>query len=343
MIGNESNMKKAMDLKIEREISRRDILFSMVRMPNSELLHVGSSDFKLYSFDLSSGKNDPVSEGQAHDSYVTGVARTEDFLVTSSFDQRLVWWSLETGKPIRTIENAHQRFIRDVQASQDGKWIVSVGDDMVARVWESATGKLRHELHGHQAMTPHHYPSMLYACAISPDSHHVATVDRIGTIFIWRIEDGQQIAKLESADMYTWDSKQRRHSIGGIRSVSFSPDGKQLAVGGMGQVGNIDHLEGKARVEVFDWQIGEKTHAYGDNSFKGLVESLAFHPKGDWLLAGGGDNSGFLMFFDLSDPKKSIRDEKAPMHVHSLAVSELGDSFYAVGHAKIVKWTVNAS
>ncbi len=333
-------MEKKIDLKIAKEISRRDILFSMVRMPNSELLRVGSSDFKLYGFDLSNEKNDPVSEGRAHESYVTGVATSNDFIVTSGFDQRLVWWELETGKPIRTIENAHQRFMRDVQASQDGKWIVSVGDDMVARVWESATGNLRHELHGHQAMTPHHFPSMLYACAISPDSQHIATVDRVGAILIWRTEDGQQIAKLESPEMYTWDAKQRRHSIGGIRSVAFSPDGKQLAVGGIGQVGNIDHLEGKARVEVFDWRNGEKTHTYGDNGFKGLVESLVFHPKGDWLLAGGGDNSGFLMFFDLSDPKNAIRDEKAPMHVHSLAVSELGESIYAVGHNKIVKWTV---
>ena len=33
------------------------------------------------------------------------------------------------------------------------------------------------------------------------------------------------------------------------------------------------------------------------------MESLAFHPSGDWLAAAGGDNSGFLMFFDLDDSK----------------------------------------
>ena len=336
-------MEKKIELKITKEISRRDILFSMVRMPNSELLQVGSSDFNLYGFDLSNDMNEPISEGRAHDSYVTGVARTEAFLVTSSYDQRLVWWSLETGKPIRTVDNAHQRFMRDVQASPDGKWIVSVGDDMIARVWESTSGKLRHELHGHQTVTPHHYPSMLYACTISPDSQHIATVDRIGTILIWRSEDGRQVAKLEASEMYTWDAKQRRHSIGGIRSVAFSPDGRHLAVGGMGQVGNIDHLEGKARVEIFAWQAGERTHSYVDNSFKGLVESLAFHPNGDWLVAAGGDNSGFLMFFDLADSKKSFRDEKAPMHIHSVAVNESGDAIYAVGHGKIAKWTVSTT
>ena len=335
-------MEKKIELKLTKEISRPDILLSMARMPNSEVLQVGSSDFKLYGFDLSIETKEPISEGLAHESYVTGVTRTDDFLVTSSYDQRLVWWNLETGKPVRTIENAHQRFIRDVQASPDGKWIVSVGDDMIGRIWESRSGKLKHELHGQQLVTPSHYPSMLYACAVSPDSQNVATVDRIGTIFVWRIEDGQQIAKLEAPEMYTWDPKQRRHSIGGIRCVAFSPDGRHLAVGGIGQIGNVDHLDGKSRVEIFDWREGEKTHSYGDNSFKGMVESLAFHPNGDWLAAAGGDNSGFLMFFDLADSKKSFKDEKAPMHVHSIAVSEGGDAVYAVGHGKIAKWTVSA-
>jgi len=336
-------MEKKLELKLAKEISRRDILLSLARMPNSELVRAGSSDFKVYGFDFASDDKQPIVEGQAHESYVTGIARTESHLVTGGFDRKLIWWQLESGKPERTVEDAHQRFIRDVQASPDGKWIVSVGDDMLAKIWDSQSGKLLRELRGHEPLTPHHFPSMLYACAVSPDSQHIATVDRVGTILVWQASDGQQVAKLSAAEMYTWDPKQRRHSIGGIRSVTFSPDGYQLAVGGMGPVGNIDHLEGKARVEVFAWRDGEKTHTYGDNSFKGLVETLAFHPKGDWLVAAGGDQNGFVMFFDLADPKKSMRVEKAPMHVHSVALNEAGDALYAAGHGKLVKWTISCT
>ena len=98
----------------------------------------------------------------------------------------------------------------------------------------------------------------------------------------------------------------------------------------------------RPRVEVFDWQKGERTHAFASDKFKGLVEHLEFHPKGDWLLAGGGgDKDGFLMFFDLA-AKKTLAQEKAPMYVHDLALNETGDTIYAVGHHKIMVFSMNA-
>ena len=330
-------------LELAKEIGRKDILMSVARIAQSDRLLVGSSDFRLYDFDLASDKPILLAHDAAHESYVTGVAIAGSQIVTCGFDRRLIWWNAETRKPERTIADAHQRFIRDCQASPDGKFVVSVGDDMVAKVWHGQSGELLRELRGHDPMTPHHYPSMLYACAISADSQYIATADKTGKIIVWQASDGAQLAKLDCVEMYTWDPKQRRHSIGGVRSLAFSPDGNYLAVGGMGQVGNIDHLEGKARVEIFQWRSSTKTHTYADNEFKGLVQSLAFHPSGNWLMAAGGDNSGFLMFFDLKEPKKSIRDEKAPMHIHRATLNESGDSIYAVGHNRVVKWKVSSA
>jgi hypothetical protein len=137
--------------------------------------------------------------------------------------------------------------------------------------------------------------------------------------------------------MYTWDPVERRHSIGGIRALAFSPDGRLLAVGGIGKIGNVDHLDGKARVEVFDWAKGQRTHEFPGGKVKGLVESLCFHPGGAWLLAGGGANDGFLMFFDLA-AKKVLREDKAPVHVHDLALADAPDAFYAAGHGKILAY-----
>ncbi len=137
----------------------------------------------------------------------------------------------------------------------------------------------------------------------------------------------------------------RRGCTPGIRCSASTPSAASvrwpsrrtanyLAAGGIGKIGNIDHLDGKARVEVFDWQKGERTHEYSDDKFKGLVEHLEFHPKGDWLLGGGGANDGFFLFFDLKT-KKAIRQEKTSMHVHDFVLDDNAETIYAAGHNKI--------
>jgi WD40 repeat protein len=329
-------------LKVARQIDRRGIFLAMARVPNSERVLYGGSDFKLYEIDFAAEKPEPA-EFEGHQSYITGVALTEKLIVTGGYDRHLIWWDLETKQQVLKTENAHAKWIRGVEASPDGKLIATVADDMVARIWEVEAGKLKHELRGHAEQTPHHYPSMLFGCAFSRDGKHLATVDKIGHIIVWDVETGQQKAALDAPENYTWDPKNRRHSIGGLRSAAFSPDGRLLAVGGMGQVGNIDHLEGKARVEIFDWAKGEKTHEYADCSSKGLVQCLCWHPQAEWLMAaGGGAGDGWTAFFKPDEPKKAFKEEKAPMFVHEMSLSDDGGAVWAVGHQKLVKWVLES-
>src|SRR5262249_55451706 len=154
----------------------------------------------------------------AHESYVTGVALAGKTLVSGSYDCRLSFWDTEARTKVRTAENAHAKWIRRVTASPDGKTVASAADDMVCRLWDVATGKMTAELRGHQEMTPHHFPSMLYAVTFSPDGHYLATGDKVGHIVVWDVATGKEAATLEAPVMYTWDPVQRRHSIGGIRS-----------------------------------------------------------------------------------------------------------------------------
>ena len=143
--------------------------------------------------------------------------------------------------------------------------------------------------------------------------------------------------KSRSADSTEWDSSQRRHSIGGIRSLAFSHDSKLLAAGGIGKIGNIDHLGGPSRVEVFEWQDGKRIHELEDGKYKGLIEQIAFHPSGDWFVCAGGDHNGFVTFYD-TKTGKVIKQDKAPMHVHSFDVNEDFDKLYAVGHGRVAVW-----
>lgn len=316
------------------EIGRKDILLSAVSAGEPGRFFAGSSNAKVYDLTINAKEKDvEEKELPGHESYVTGVAKTGDVVVSGSYDGSLIWWNAGTHEKVRAVE-AHQRWIRGVTASPDGKTIASVADDMVCRLWDASTGKLKHELKGHAAQTPTHYPSMLYCCAISGDSKHVATADRVGQVIVWEIATGKQAATFEVPVMYTWDPRQRRHSIGGIRSLAFSPDSKSLAIGGMGQVGNIDHLGAEARLSIYDWQKQEETHEFKSGNHKGLVEQIAFSAKGDWLVLGGGANAGFLIFYDLG-AKKEIINTAASMHVHAMHVDEEAATIYTLGHNKI--------
>jgi WD40 repeat protein len=325
---------KTPTLKLVKELPRQEMVFALARVPGGRRLVFGGSDFGVYDVDLAAQKPEPRKLG-GHESYVNGLALAGRKAVSGGYDGRLIWWDIESGAPIRKVE-AHAKWIRDVAATGDGSLVASVADDMVCRVWDAETGQRRHELNGHAAQTPHHFPSMLYTCTFSPDGHYLATADKVGHVVVWEVATGRQAASLEVPALYTWDPTQRRHSIGGIRALAFSPDGARLAAGGIGRVGNIDHLEGPARVEVFDWRTAKRIHEFSGDMPKGIVERLVFLPDGDRLLAVGGANDGFLLLLDLG--KKAVAlQEKAPAHVHDVALGD-GDApglIFSAGHGRL--------
>jgi WD40 repeat protein len=314
-----------------RNVSTQFITFAVVRLPETDTVYIGGSDFKVYSVNIAANKFEPV-ELYAHKSYVTGLARTGDALVSGGYDGTLVWWDLASGRQVRGID-AHSKWIRKVIASPDGKLVASVADDMVCRLWDGATGRNIHELRGHAEMTPHHYTSMLYAAAFSADGKYLATADKVGHIVIWDVQAGKQVGSCEAPVMYTWDKVQRMHSIGGVRSLAFSPDGSRLAAGGTNKINNIDHLEAKARVEVFDWQAGKQVAEFSSDKV-GIVNRLQWSPDGAWLMAAGGAGEGFLLFLDAA-AKKALRQEKMPMHVHDFDLSADCKELVCVGHNRI--------
>ncbi|HKB02375.1 MAG TPA: hypothetical protein VKD90_09150 [Gemmataceae bacterium] len=319
-------------LKQVKDIPLKAIAFAVARVPNSTRLFLGCSDFKVYDTDVGASKFDP-KELYAHGSYVTGVALFGKTLVSGGYDGKLIWYDVDAGKVIRSAD-AHDKWIRRVRVSPNGKSVASVGDDMVCRLWDAATGKLTHELRGHVEKTSNGFSSMLFAATFSPDGKYLATGDKVGKIKVWEVATGKSVAEMDAPVMYTWDPVQRLHSIGGVRALAFSPDGNALAAGGIGKIGNIDHLEGKPRVELFDWAASKRL-AEHESDRKGIVNHLEFAPDGSWLLAAGGGNDGFVFFLDAAG-KKVLRADKVPMHVHDVATTEHADGVIAVGHNKMV-------
>ncbi|MBM4077081.1 MAG: hypothetical protein FJ267_15735, partial [Planctomycetes bacterium] len=279
--------------RIAKKVSIKGIAFCLAKVPESDRLIFGSSDFKVYEVDLSSEQPQPLEfSGDGHQSYVTGTVLAGNQMITGSYDGRLIWWDLSNRSPVRTVD-AHEKWIRDLVGSPDGRLIASVADDMRCKVWEVESGRLIHSFSDHPPVTPHHFPSMLYACAFSSSGRYLATGDRVGHVVVWDVATGSKLASMEAPVMYTWDPRQRRHSIGGIRSVAFSPDETLVAVGGIGKIDNVDHLDGPARIEVFRWKDGVRIHEISDAKYKGLVEQITYSNDGTWFVCAGGDHGGF--------------------------------------------------
>ena len=326
-------------LKRTNEWKSKDIVFCLTHDAESQRVWLGGSDFGVYEFDTSSEKPERQAfEGEGHTSYVTGMVRIGQVLVTCSYDGRLCWWDVDERKLIRRIDG-HGRWARAIVASPDESTLYTVADDMLCKVWDAKSGEPLQTLQEHAPQTPHHYPSMLYAVAISPDGQWLATGDRVGHTAIWNTDSHDKVGELETPVMYTWDPRARRHSIGGIRSLAFSPDSKELAVGGIGKIGNIDHLGGPARLEIFDWQSGTRRLELEDNKKKGLIEQIVWSPGKEWILTAGGDNNGFLTFYD-ADSGELLHQDSQNGHIHEVSAGPNFQQIFVAAHEKLTRWTM---
>lgn len=323
--------------KVEHGSER--IYFCVARHPEADRLFAGGEDFQVVDIDLTAEKIELVPfSGDGHTSYVTGATVADQTLVTGGYDRKLVWWDINSHRAMRRVD-AHDKWIRRVIATPNGKRIISVADDMQCKVWDAETGQLVKAISDHPAMTPNHYPSMLYAVAVSADGQYIATGDRVGHVAVWNAETFEKVGEVEAPVMYTWDPKQRRHSIGGIRSIAFSPDGSRIAVGGIGTIGNIDHLGGPARLEVFDWQSGERLHELEDDQKKGLIEQIVWSADGEVILTAGGDHKGFLTFYNAESGERLAQHESSG-HIHDILTNADLSVIDTVGHKRVERWSI---
>ena len=250
----------------------------------------------------------------------------------------------ETGKPTQSVV-AHAGWVRDLIAMPDGARLISCGDDMLVKVWDTDTGKLLQTLEGHALRTPQSHVNALYVVALSPDGKYLASADRIGDVRIWELASGKQVQSFQVPILYTYDPRQRKRSIGGIRGLAFSRDGNELAVGGVGEVNNVDGILGPAHVEVWDWRKPSKRFAAGAESHQGIIDCLVYHPTEPWLIgAGGGTGNAFLAFWKtVPDPKAPVATHrvKADGHIRDFCLNSSGTELYTAGFKKLEVWTLS--
>ena len=158
-----------------------------------------------------------------------------------------------TCQNIATI--GHPGVVKDASFSPDGKYLVTVSIDNVAKLWEIEGGQWR------EKVTLRHSEWMVCA-SFSPDSKLLVTASSDCICKIWRLEDDQ------------WQEKAAIQHSTFVKNASFSPDGNHLVIVSDAGSAKIWWLEGGK------WQ--EKVTIR--HSERKVVTSAQFSPDGKHLV-----------------------------------------------------------
>jgi platelet-activating factor acetylhydrolase IB subunit alpha len=132
------------------------------------LLASCSSDLTIKLWDPANEyKNIRTLPGHDHSiSALRFIPSSANLLVSASRDQTLKIWDVITGFCLKTLRG-HAGWVRDVCPTFDGRYLLSAGDDMTARLWDiSSTTQTESKvtMFGHE----HH----IECCAIAPPTSY---------------------------------------------------------------------------------------------------------------------------------------------------------------------------
>ncbi len=267
------------DLATSRERSRyriKDVwAYSVTFSREGSLLAATDTDQAIRLFDVATGRqrghrlahgprlrndNDPANRALESDSGFRlefspdgSILASGSHVGTAAPLAPIHLWDVARGEELRHFP-AHPEMVRSISFAPDGKTIASGGGDRVIRLWDVATGRERFPHVGHQAG--------LSALAISPVNGIIYTGGSDRTIRRWDPASGRDLGIFARLRLP-------------VMGMAFSPDGKNLLVGGYGQVAI--------------WSVSERREVRHlvSHEFMSLSYDLAYSPDGMTAIAEG--------------------------------------------------------
>ena len=203
-------------------------------------------------------------------------------VLMGSSDEMSRLWDVGSGKEIPALEGHIQGRensvdITTIAYSPDGKHVVTGSADRIASLWNAATGK-RIRVFQDRRLDEDEHCGGVATVAFSPDGKQVLTGMayekglaslRLGTAArLWDVATGRRIRDFAG-------------HIGGLQSVAFSPNGKQVLTGGDDKTARV-------------WDIASGKEMITVRGHTAQVTSVALSPDGKRVLTGSWDKTARL-------------------------------------------------
>jgi WD40 repeat protein/GTPase SAR1 family protein len=165
--------------------------------PDGSYILSSSSDKTLKLWEVVSGKEIRTFFGYkkgvhdfGHRSDVNSCMFSLDgtLLISTSDDQKLKLWDVESGKGILTF-SGHVDPVNNCVLSPDGMCILSASNDNTLKLWEMKSGKEMHTYSGHK--------NFVLCCALSMDGKRIISTSYDRTLKLWDYASGKLIISIQ--------------------------------------------------------------------------------------------------------------------------------------------------
>lgn len=258
-----------------RTIKTEDAVRALAFSRDGKLMAFASgSDLYLLDLQRDSQRRLGQKTDEGREAWLYALAFSPDGSRLAAGGKKVTLWDPAKGKLIHEL-SVQGKTVRSLSFDPRGRTLAAglgaarfEAEPGLVLVWESASGQLMRSIEGHKRG--------VLAVTYSPDGQHLASAGEDQVVRLWDPVTGAPGSTLEG----------HTGKFGWIYSLAFSPDGTTLASAGEDSTVKL-------------WRVADGTLIRSLEGQANAVESVAFHPEGPLLAAGGLAARGDSALWDL--------------------------------------------